>query len=406
MFSNTSPSRGPRKVGFGTRLPPGGAAPPPAPPAGRAHDSPVPSPASDEPLSFAYDGRFGEALRLVLANLALTVVTLGVYRFWAKTRYRQYIWSRVRMQDEPFEYTGRGIHLFVGFAFVLFVVLPVITASNYGIELLIAQNPALGLMASFALLGGIFVLAQAGVYQARRYRMSHSAWRGIRFGQAGSAFGYAFLAAGCLVLAMFSGGILTPWMETRLAAVRWHKTRFGDRAFTFETTSVPLIGRWVLALLLVVPTLGLSIVWYRVWQLRYYVAAVEFEGVRFSSGLRTGQVLRIAVVTFVALGLLAAPIVLAFGASMWPLLEAMGQTPPDAAPPNEAVALVFGLILTILIGGSAVVQAYAVPALLRRFFDSLETSGTVDFAAIAQSSDTAPRRGEGLAAMFDVGGSI
>jgi uncharacterized membrane protein YjgN (DUF898 family) len=33
---------------------------------------------------------------LVTWTGALTIVTLGIYRFWARTRLRRYIWSSIR----------------------------------------------------------------------------------------------------------------------------------------------------------------------------------------------------------------------------------------------------------------------------------------------------------------------
>ncbi len=42
-----------------------------------------------------YDGRLGELYRIFLVNLLLTIITLGIYRFWAITRWRRYFWSRM-----------------------------------------------------------------------------------------------------------------------------------------------------------------------------------------------------------------------------------------------------------------------------------------------------------------------
>jgi len=403
LFGNAS-ERGPRKVGFGNRPPPGSAPPPATPVTGRGA---APPHAQVERLSFAYDGRLGEAMGLVLANLALTVLTLGVYRFWAKTRYRRYIWSRVRMLDEPFEYTGRGIHLFVGFVVAMVIVLPPTIAWSIGSEALQASNPGLLVLLSMVAPIAFYVLGQAGVYQARRYRLRHSAWRGIRFGMAGSAFGYAFLAAGCLIVTWMSLGLLAPWSQTRLAGVRWNNTRFGDRAFRFDASSVPLLGRWMLALALAPFTLGVSIVWYRVWQARYYTEAVSFEGMRFHSGLKTSQVLGPVVLGLVAFALLAVPLALPVMLAGLPDLENLQQN-PDGTPvlPIWEMAAAGVTILACVALGTAINQAYVTPALVQRYVEGLEGMGAVDLAAIAQSSEAAPRRGEGLTAMFDVGGGI
>ena len=55
-----------------------------------------------------------------LRNLAIwttlrTLLTLGVYRFWARTRTRRYFWSAVNVEGHGFEYTGKGVEKFLGF---------------------------------------------------------------------------------------------------------------------------------------------------------------------------------------------------------------------------------------------------------------------------------------------------
>ncbi|MGZ0189619.1 MAG: DUF898 family protein, partial [Alphaproteobacteria bacterium] len=61
------------------------------------------------PVRLAYLGQTGEAWRLAIKTTFLTVITLGIYRFWAKTRLRSYFWSRLTLNGEPLEYAGSGL---------------------------------------------------------------------------------------------------------------------------------------------------------------------------------------------------------------------------------------------------------------------------------------------------------
>ena len=45
----------------------------------------------------------------------LTIITLGIYRFWAKTKLRRYLWSVVEYDGDRFEYHGTAKELFLGF---------------------------------------------------------------------------------------------------------------------------------------------------------------------------------------------------------------------------------------------------------------------------------------------------
>src|SRR6478609_8840639 len=59
---------------------------------------------------------------LHLKNVALTAVTFGIYRFWAKTHMRRYLWSTTELWGDPFEYTGTPGELFKSFLKALFFI--------------------------------------------------------------------------------------------------------------------------------------------------------------------------------------------------------------------------------------------------------------------------------------------
>ena len=55
--------------------------------------NPHDSPESELSLPFAFMGQGKELFGIIFVNLLKTIFTLGIYRFWAKTRVRQYLWS-------------------------------------------------------------------------------------------------------------------------------------------------------------------------------------------------------------------------------------------------------------------------------------------------------------------------
>ena len=78
-------------------------------------------------MRFEHAGRVGELLPIVLLNALLNILTLGFYRFWARTRVRRFLWGNTALLGDRFEYTGTGAELLKGFLFVLFAVLLPIT---------------------------------------------------------------------------------------------------------------------------------------------------------------------------------------------------------------------------------------------------------------------------------------
>ncbi|MBU1278797.1 MAG: DUF898 domain-containing protein, partial [Alphaproteobacteria bacterium] len=58
------------------------------------------------------EGRLVPLLSLSIWTAALSVVTLGFYRFWMKTRLRRHFWSAIRPDRTPLEYVGKCIEKF------------------------------------------------------------------------------------------------------------------------------------------------------------------------------------------------------------------------------------------------------------------------------------------------------
>jgi uncharacterized membrane protein YjgN (DUF898 family) len=74
-----------------------------------------------KPTVLRYGGEAGEIFALSLGVGFLTLIALGIYRFWATTRVRRWFWSRITIDGEPLEYSGTGFELFVAFIKVTLV---------------------------------------------------------------------------------------------------------------------------------------------------------------------------------------------------------------------------------------------------------------------------------------------
>ena len=76
-----------------------------------------------------YDATTGQVYKIWIVTVLLSILTLGIYRFWGKTRLRRYTTAGYSLQDEKyvgedrFEYTGTGGELFWGFLKALFFLL-------------------------------------------------------------------------------------------------------------------------------------------------------------------------------------------------------------------------------------------------------------------------------------------
>src|SRR5215510_11290460 len=91
------------------------------------------------PQRLTYDGQIGELYGIFFLNLLLGIITLGIYRFWGRTRYRRYLWSHTSYDGDRFEYTGTGGELFRGFIIAIGILILLIGGA-FGAAAALAQT--------------------------------------------------------------------------------------------------------------------------------------------------------------------------------------------------------------------------------------------------------------------------
>src|SRR5947207_8247898 len=86
-----------------------------------------------------------EYFRIWIVNLALTIVTLGIYSAWAKVRKRRYLYSHTLIGGEGFEYRAKPWPILKGRLIALGFVIAVFAAGNFVPAF--AAQPLLGKLA-------------------------------------------------------------------------------------------------------------------------------------------------------------------------------------------------------------------------------------------------------------------
>lgn len=153
--------------------------------------------AEDECVSdFEFDGNWREYAVIAFTNLVLTVATLGIYRFWATTRVRRYLWSRTLFMGDRLEWAGTGRELFRSGLTALLVVLVPLALANLAIRYLIIHKYTLaGQVLSLIVLIVFYTLVGMAVFRGLRYRLSRTYWRGIRGGSHDQGIRYGAASA-------------------------------------------------------------------------------------------------------------------------------------------------------------------------------------------------------------------
>jgi hypothetical protein len=390
-------------------------------------------------LPTGFSGRRGPLFRLALKTGALTVLTLGIYRFWMKTRLRRWYWSAIRPGGLPLEYVGEPLEKLTGFLIAV-----VFLAFYIGIFNLILMFLSFSLLndnfAAYALsFVGVIPMWFYAQYRARRYLLARTRWRGLRFGVAPGAWGYAGAALWNWFLTLLTLGWLLPRQTFRLEKYRTDRTFFGDARLTqggewrmLRRPAWPLLaglwlsagailayvvtetGAWAALLGLTVPLAGLGWVHYRVAALRLLTGAKRLEG---GAGLvarpRTGRVLGIYLLGNLLVGLclwgvgVALVVLAALGLGFlldddWRLF---GQA---AGGISTGIGVALGVVayFAFFLLWGVFRQVFVTLPLLRHYAETLEITHPHRLDGVAQRARDEFAEAEGFAEALDVGASI
>jgi uncharacterized membrane protein YjgN (DUF898 family) len=347
--------------------------------------------------AFAFTGTWRDYLPIALTNLALTIVTLGIYRFWAKARERRYLWSHTRFIDDRLEWAGTGREMFIGFLIALALFTPPLLVIRFGAQAMVlrGQTGAAGLLSVLLYVGTLFLFGVAR-FRALRYRLARSYWHGIRGGSDDPGLRYGVSAAWKPVVGFFALGMLIPWSMIQLWNERWGAMSFGPYRFASNATSGPLLPRWLLLVFSPVIVAG----------------GLGFAVAMFGSGLGVGGADTFVAALLIGLGVGGGFFVLigviGIGYYAAYLREAIGHLSLGGldfrftARSKDWLLLFLGDVALVIftLGIGICFLGYRHWSFLIRHLGAV---GEVDLTEVTQSATRAPREAEGFADAFDLG---
>lgn len=210
---------------------------------------PAPTPASVAP-PLRWDGSAGRLVAIGLGNLALTVLTLGLYRFWGAVRLRRHLWSHQEFLRGRLEYAGTGGELFRGFLMAMLVIVPVLLLVSL-VEPLLQPYP----VAAWTFLGAklavlTYFVGMAG-HAARRYIASRTLWRGLRFMLTGSPWRFGLVNLGWAALTLLTLGLAHPFAVAVHARWTLGRLHLGTEPLGFDGGARALLRPWLVLWVLV-----------------------------------------------------------------------------------------------------------------------------------------------------------
>jgi len=376
---------------------------PPSPP----YSGPPPLP----PAQFAFSGNRDDFFRLAARGAMLELVTVGFYRFWLATDIRRHMWSNTVIDGDAAEYTGRGRELLIGFLFALAILVPIYLAYF----LITVEFERLRAFASIPLFLGFYAFGQFAIYRARRYRLTRTVWRGVRFWMDGSGWAYAWRAVLWGVLVVVTLGLALPWREAALERYKMSHSYYGDLQGSFEGRGLEFFKQawdlWLLAPFAIVlfPTFPFFYAEFKAREWRWWLSGIRFGAVRLESSLPRTALNRIYWAVIGWYFLLSIAMTVYFGLAA--LVASLFQATTFHGPPAAAISKSIPMLVMTVIGYLALVLSLNVVLrvyLLRDLWMKIATTTSVHnigaAADVAAKGELAGALGEGFADGLDVAG--
>ncbi len=174
------------------------------------------------PTTIEFNGTAGEYFRIWIVNIALSIVTLGIYSAWATVRTKRYFYTQTFLKGDSFDFHASPKAILIG---------RIIAVAAFGAYLF---SGSLYPLAPVIIILIIFAAVPWLVVRSRIFRLRNSSYRGIRFNFAenyGEAFKVYYLGA---LVTVFSLGLASP------TALYWRNqfavdnSAFGKTAFRFK----------------------------------------------------------------------------------------------------------------------------------------------------------------------------
>ncbi len=197
---------------------------------------------------FEFKGNAKEYFRIWIVNIALTILTLGIYSAWAKVRTNRYMYANTYLNGSNFEYNADPVRILIG---------RIIVVTMYLLFIIFGEH-----LMMFEVAAGIAILAFLAmpwlIRQAVSFKLRNTSYRHVPFRYVGRTrdFYAFFLTHG--LLNIFTLFLAFPFSYVRFKELILRNSHYGQGAFTFKgkVQSVyeiyfSIIG-WVMLLILAI----------------------------------------------------------------------------------------------------------------------------------------------------------
>lgn len=239
-----------------------------------------------------YKGSLGSIYKIWFSNLILQVITILIYRPWAKTKMRKYIYGSISIFGDRLEYSGTGGELFKGttkaflWLFLFSLAFSAVIALIFGKPISLLEQ-----ILSYLVIAGLIYYSQ---FSALRYRLNRSRWRSIKASLSGKASNYMKFRLKRMVLNIFTLGLLIG--RTDVAAKKYlvDNMSIGSIKWNMDADERALDKINFITWILAIPTLFFSRFWYKAALKNYIWNSIKVGNIRFNATYSGSKIMKLS----------------------------------------------------------------------------------------------------------------
>jgi uncharacterized membrane protein YjgN (DUF898 family) len=187
--------------------------------------------------SLQFHGNGAEYAKIYFVNLALSILTLGIYSAWAKVRNKRYFYGNTSLNGSAFDYHGIPMQILKGRLLVIAALFVYIVS----VEIVPASAPLFVL--------AFFVFLPWAILRSVQFNMQNTSYRQVRFGFDGklsNMFSYHILLP---IASAFTLFLLYPFALFQQKYYLANKSRFGQSGFKFVGSSKEFYSAYLMVFL-------------------------------------------------------------------------------------------------------------------------------------------------------------
>lgn len=176
-------------------------------------------------IGFEFNGSAFEYFKIWIVNIALSIVTLGIYAAWAKVRTKRYFYGNTTLDGSSFEYLASPISILKGRLIVFgFILIYAVTTKFL---------PMLELGFFF-----VYIIALPWmVIKSMQFNARNSAYRNVRFNFDGKIKEAVFVFVLLPLFSVLTLGLALPYLIKRIKQFSVEHSHFGKSKFNFNATT-------------------------------------------------------------------------------------------------------------------------------------------------------------------------